>query len=400
MAAELVEGRHRGAFVAAAQESLHLLVDDGERARRLLLTGGAAFHRHPFQVAEVVQEHLVEAVDGRLDVARQRGVDQEHRPLATAVERHQHHVGVDHLAAAAERGQQHVRLVEQPLQLVEIADMAVQGPRQGLRPAFVRMHDGEVAQAFAQQLRRHQFAHLAGADQQPRGARQVAMQVAGEPGRGGGDGDRSLADGGLAAHPLGGTVGGLDQRLQPAAGHPGIGGHAVTGLDLAQHLRLADDQAVEGGGDPEHLAHRVGVGKRVGLTGERGILHAGVLGDGGDGVGGGRFRVVVHALHLDAVAGRKHQRMADAGQPEPAEHRRNLALLQEQLVAEPERARTVAEADHERAQGFRLVCRHRAHPTGSGRDVARATKAGLPSARPMPCRAPSPHTSSTRPRLG
>ena len=73
---------------------------------------------------------------------------------------------------------------------------------------------------------------------------------------GGGDGHRALADRGFEAHPLGDDESRLHDVLERLAHHAGIAPETMARLDLAQHLRLAENEAVKRGGDGKKMLER------------------------------------------------------------------------------------------------------------------------------------------------
>ena len=110
--AKLVQGRHRRPFGAPAQEGVDFPGDDLGGDFGFGFAGHPPGHDDPFQVAQVIEKSLLDAIDGGIDVAGDRSVDQKHRPFAAPVERHLHHVGGDGVAARAQRRQHDVGLVQ------------------------------------------------------------------------------------------------------------------------------------------------------------------------------------------------------------------------------------------------------------------------------------------------
>ena len=184
------------------------------------------------------------------------------------------------------------------------------------------------------------------------------MQVLGKPGRGGGDGHRPFADGGFAPHPLGGAVGGLQEGLEAASGHARVAGHAVAGLDLAQDLRLADDQAVERRRHGKDVADGVLAAQDIGLVLQFRHIDAAVPGHDLDNPFGGGVRVFMEGLDLDPVAGAENHRRLETGFPEPFQELGRLGVLDEQPVAQAQGGGAVIGADDERRQGWGFRCSH------------------------------------------
>ena len=74
------DGRHRAARPLPGVNALDLLVDDRFGARDLGAAPREVLADDRLQVVDVVEEHLLDFADRRLDVARHRDVDEEQRP--------------------------------------------------------------------------------------------------------------------------------------------------------------------------------------------------------------------------------------------------------------------------------------------------------------------------------
>ena len=275
--------------------------------------------------------------------------------------------------------------------------MTVQRAGRGLRPRLAGVGHRQVAEPGGKKAVGDQRRHVAAAHQQAGAAAQVAVQVLGHLHRRGGDGNRPLADGGLAAHPFGGAVGRLQKRLQLAPVHAGVAGHAVAGLHLAQDLGLADHQAVEGRGDREDVTHRFCARQNVELAVEVGGRQLRVLGhDLGD-TPGGVLGIVVDRLHLDALARRQHHGLLDPRPAQALEEGRHRGIFHEQAIAHRQGTGAVVGADDERP-AFRERNFSHGGANGSGRGGSPGTPAARPTALRYPCRGPSPRRAPARPR--
>ncbi len=176
--------------------------------------------------------------------------------------------------------------------------------------AFGRAAHDEAREAGAAELLGHQLAHFGRADQQRGAAVEIAVDAAREIERRRRDRLRPLGDRRLAPHPPRAGEGGDEHALERRADEPHVARHAMGGAELPQHMRLADDGAVERARDGEKMTQR-----RLALE---------ALQRGGDGLGAQRgarrdrrrenfrgARIVGDELH--AVAGRDQHRLAEPG---------------------------------------------------------------------------------------
>ena len=107
---------------------------------------------------------------------------------------------------------------------------------------------GDLGPARAQVARR-QLAHLAGADEQHRAAREVAEHLLGERGSGSRHGGRALADRCLDASAPAGMERLAEEAIEQRAG----GADLECVSHLAEDLALARHERVEAGGDAEQV---------------------------------------------------------------------------------------------------------------------------------------------------
>ena len=123
------------------------------------------------------------------------------------------------------------------------------------------------------------------------------------------DGDHRGArgvDAGFGVHPLADRQRALGQLVQgPADGAVGLGG-GVGATDLAEHLLLADDGRIQAAGHREEMLDGGLAVADVGVFGEVGDRHAGLVGEH---LADGRQAAVEgvdDGVDLDAVAGGEH----------------------------------------------------------------------------------------------
>ena len=329
------------------------------RRRGLLHALAQVGLRHRPQVVEVVEEHSAQLRHRGLDVARDRDVDEEQRPVAPRPRPRaattsscrmtsargagaaDHDVGGGQLARAAPRAAaaRPPSAAASSLGLFERAAAEDGGPR-----------------AAADQRSRGQLAHLARAHQQDVLVLQLAEDLARQLDRHVRDGHRVVADAGLRARPLGRGQRPVAQRVQGAAQRARLLRGVVGLLHLAQDLRLAHHHGLEAGRDaervPDRLRPRQPVDASPSVAGgaaveahEEGLDHLGRIGR--------RSRAFVRrrarpAVHLDAVAGGEDHRLVEAGLlPHALERFGNPVLRKRQRLPHLEGGRAVADSDHD-----------------------------------------------------
>ncbi len=170
------------------------------------------------------------------------------------------------------------------------------------------------------------------------------MDVARELQRRGGDRHRPLGDARLAPHAPRRGGGGGESRLELGTDKAELGGEPMRRLHLSQHLRLADDEAVERARHGEEMPQR----RRAVMAVERGRGVAAAAarqqrrerGAGARGIAGG-------GDELDAVAGGDEHHVAEAGPAQLLERSGEIGLDQREAVAQSLRCGLVVGADDE-----------------------------------------------------
>ena len=84
-------------------------------------------------------------------------------------------------------------------------------------------------------------------------------------------------------------------------------------FDLPENLRLADDQRIEAGRDPEQVAGGFEVGHLVDVRLDRRDVHAVKRAHERDQLGSRRLDIVAGDVELRAIAGREHRHLAGRG---------------------------------------------------------------------------------------
>ena len=335
--------RHRAPGRAPGGELRELDFDDAPRLGRGFGPGRAPGHRGALEIGEIIEEHAIERVDGRIGVGRDRRVDDEdgtERPFAQR--RRDERRGEDG-AAGAERCHDHVGGDQRRLDFVE-RRMVAGKPRSGAFGALGRAAHDEPSQPGAEELLGHQLAHLGGADQQRGAAVEVAVNAARQIERGGGDRLRPLGDAGLAPDSARAGEGGEERALKIRADETQLRRGAMRAPHLGQHVRLADDAALKRARDREEMA-------------QGGIALVAVE-RGGDALGRDRHArgdqrrkrlrgTLVVANQLDAVAGRDQHRFARAERAQLLERAVDIAPDQREALAQRGRARAMIDADDE-----------------------------------------------------
>ncbi len=159
------------------------------------------------------------------------------------------------------------------------------------------------------QVARHEFDGLARADQQRGVGLEIAEDLFGQAHRREGHRDRAAADGGVGAHLFGDVEGVLEQPAQrPPDGTRAAGG-AEGVLDLAEDLRLAEDQRIQAARHAQDVAHALVVFMDVGVRADGVGLQPVEVAQPDDQLF--RIETVQSAVEFGAVAGRDDGGLTD-----------------------------------------------------------------------------------------
>ena len=232
--------------------------------------------------------------------------------------------------------------------------------------------DRHVPDALRLHVLRGELAHLAGAEDDDRAAVEVAEDLLGERDRGVADRDGAGAERGFRPHALADGEGRVEQAVEQRSGGFGLPGGAVRFFDLAENLRLADDQRIEAGRDAEQVAGRFEVGDLVDVRLERRSVHAVKRADERDQLGSCRRDVVARDVELGAIARREHRHLAGRGALRRAGRERaqrvlEAARLEIDALAQLDRRGPMADSDEQEVHlGFTVHgSRFTVHSSGS-----------------------------------
>ena len=264
--------------------------------------------------------------DARVDVARQRHVDDQQRPARAA--RHHHLDGrpFDQHLRRCGRGQQHVGVDQCVGDLVERDHLGTQPRGRVLGMGARAIGDPDVLDTARTQRRRESGTHLPGADHEHLRTVEHAEVLSRDGDRGRRDRHRVSGDAGLGSDPLPRLNRVPEQTRElwrRALAHRGLPRLA----HLAEDLALAHDHRVEAGGDREEVRDRGFVVIRVEQVGE-------VLGRGARVARQERAHVAdrgveVRAPRVDlgAVARREHDHLEQVlARRQVVEHLRELLV--------------------------------------------------------------------------
>ena len=229
----------------------------------------------------------------------------------------------------------------------------------------VRESDGPgfaAAQGLGRFLR-----NLAGPDGQHMTFAEVPENLLRERNGHGGHTHLTFADGGFAAHDLGGVQRLLENPVEHRADGSRRLRHGIGRLHLSKNLGFADHLGVEPGGDFKQMDHRVAVGPPERDRGKgllREVLEAAEL--GGD-MGAG-LRIHRGDVDLDAVAGVEHTELGDrAGRAQGCRQRGLFLGGQGEALTPLDRRGVMAGADEEELRRRRgHGARSTAAPAGGG----------------------------------
>src|SRR5262249_14690701 len=123
----------------------------------------------------------------------------------------------------------------------------------GLGAVGVAVGDEDAAGSEGLEVLERQIPHLAGADDQDGLVAEGVEDVAGDVDGDAGDGEAALVHAGGLADLLADVQGLAEDGVEDRADGPLLLGGVVGLLDLAEDLALAEDQALEAGGDAEEV---------------------------------------------------------------------------------------------------------------------------------------------------
>ena len=221
MLAQRGDRRHCLTLGAAAQKILKAAIEDCPSLVRHRLARGPALEGDPFEVVEAEQKGLVQPLHRRLDIARHSAIDDEDRLPPAAFQRAFDHFRSYCVLARAQRDHDDVAFGKRRGESIVRHKMAVEPPRRGLGACACRRARHQPPQPAGAQLLHDNLTHLAVADKNRRGVREIAVDVAGDLDGGGSHRYRPLADRRLLAHLLGDAVGRLQRRFELGPDHAG-----------------------------------------------------------------------------------------------------------------------------------------------------------------------------------
>ena len=291
--------------------------------------------------------------DSRVDVARQRHVDDQQRTPAAA--RHHHLDGRpfdEHLRGRGRR-QQDICVDERVGNFAERDGFAADALRGLLGASEGAVRDPDAVDAARPQRRGEARAHLARADHEDLCSVERAEVLGGDGHGRRRDRNGMPADAGLRAHPLARLDGVAEQSRELRRGALAHGG--LPGLaDLAEDLALADDHRVEAGGDGEQVRDGRVVVIGVEQVGEIFGRGARVRGEERADVTDRGVEVRAARVDLDAIAGGEHHDLEQVlACAEVVEHLRKLLLRHRHPLEQVDRRRAVVEADHDQRHEFK-----------------------------------------------
>ena len=152
----------------------------------------------------------------------------------------------------------------------------------------------------------------------------------------------------LGPDPLADAERRVEQPVQDRADRTDVRGGGVRLFHLAEDLRLADDEGVEPGGDPEQVSRRVEVGELVDVRRQRGSIDAVELGDEPYQLGACAVALIACGIQLGAVTGRQDDGLA-ARQPRCQLAQRHVepARVEVDPLAQLHRRRPMTDSDQE-----------------------------------------------------
>ena len=209
------------------------------------------------EVVDVVEEDVVQVVDGGLDVARHGDVDQKHRAVLAAADDGAHLVAREDVMRRAAGGEQISTSGKASSSRLVVDHAAVELAGEGLGALPRAIRDEYFGHTGAAQMTQRGFGHLPRPDHQDAFSFERTEDVARQLDRGVADGDGAFANVGFRTHALGDVEGAGHHQVEESAERAVLFGHRVGAFELAENLRLADDHRIEAGRDAKQMADRV-----------------------------------------------------------------------------------------------------------------------------------------------
>ena len=166
----------------------------------------------------------------------------------------------------ARRAEDDVCFGEVFFERAELDGLAAELDGKPLRGLVGSVGDEYARRARAREVLRCEFGHLARADQENGRAFERAENLSPQLDRREADRDGRGSDARLASDSLGDVQRVVHEPVEDAARRACLDGDCVSVSNLTEHLRLADDERVERGGDAEDVSHGGLVGVRVEVT--------------------------------------------------------------------------------------------------------------------------------------
>src|SRR5438270_940798 len=266
------ERADRRADVEVAERLLelhHFGLDDQLGALGLALALAYVRGDDRLKVVHVEDEEVAELADRRVNVAWHADVYEEGRSVAARGARPLGHFRRDDVVLRPRRADDDVGLGGGLFERVELDGLAAELNGQFLRGLVCAVGDEDARCARAREVLRGEFGHRARADHEDGRSLERPENLSAQLDRREADGDGGGGDAGLVADALGDVQRVVDELVQNAPGGAGLDGDGVGVAHLSEHLRLADDERVERGGNAEDVAHGGLVGVRVEVSAEQ-----------------------------------------------------------------------------------------------------------------------------------
>ena len=185
--------------------------------------------------------------------------------------------------------------------------MAEEAVGQLLRARLRTVGESHLARMMRGEMRRREFNHFTGADEQHALLGNARINAFRQPHRSGSHRHRARADVGFAAYGFGDRESALEQLVEHPAQRAGLFGRAHRTLELAENLRLAQHHRIQTAGHAKCMFHRTRLRQLVQIRLDLRRLHAVVIRHPVD----GRARFRGRAVDLGAVARGNDRRFAD-----------------------------------------------------------------------------------------
>src|SRR5579885_982994 len=223
---------------------------------------------HLLEVIDVIQEHVVQFVHGRVDVARHSDIDEEHRAVPASLNHPAHLVLSQDVLGRSARCDHDIHLRQRRDEALIRNYAAAEHLRHFGGALLGSVRDCDQRHSGAVQVTGGELRHLPSANEQDLFVGKRPENLASQLNRCITDGDGALADIGFRPYAFGDVKGARDQQVEETVNRALLLRGRVGGFELAKNLGFAHHHGIQTGCHPEQVADGVLAGVVVQVRGD------------------------------------------------------------------------------------------------------------------------------------